>query len=185
MADKLRPIRRIVTGHDKNGRSCVLYDSYAPNVNPPINKPGSGMTDIWAYPSCPVDLSGNRDDGNLPFRLEPPLHGGHLRIIESPARPRGYDPDKDPAAVAPHPPKPGPRGMEYRGGSNAFRTPMLRLKTIDYGVLLEGERVLDLEGIEIVMKPGDTIVQLGNWHAWSNPNEDSLMVAIMMGAIFD
>ncbi len=185
MADKLRPIRRIVTGHDKNGRSCVLYDSHAPNVTPQTNKPGSGMTDIWVFPSCPVDLSVSTDQGKLPFSLEPPSNGGHLRIVHSSAPPRDYDPDKDPAAVPYHPPKAGPHGMEFRGGSNAFRTPIHRSKTLDYGILLEGERILEMDGVEILMKPGDTVVQLGNWHAWSNPENDTIMAFIMMGATLD
>lgn len=185
MAEKLKPIRRIVTGHDKKGRSCVIYDSDAPNVNPQLNKPGSGMTDIWVFASCPVDLSGDRDDGNLPFNFEPPPLGGHLRIVQSAARPPDYNPDKDPSAVAPHPPKTGAGGTEYRGGANFFRSPIHRSKTVDYGIVLEGERVLDLDGTEIVLKPGDTVVQLGNWHAWSNPHSDSMMAFIMLGATFD
>jgi quercetin dioxygenase-like cupin family protein len=183
--EKLKPIRRIVTGHDKNGKSCVIYDGHAPNVNPQLNKPGSGMTDIWVFPSCPVDLSGDRDDGNLPFNFEPPPVRGHLRLVQSAARPAGYNADKDMCAVAPHRPKTGAGGTEYRGGANFFRSPIHRSRTVDYGVLLEGERVLDLDGTEIVLKPGDTVVQLGNWHAWSNPQSDSSMAFIMMGATFD
>ncbi|HVP77503.1 MAG TPA: cupin domain-containing protein [Thermodesulfobacteriota bacterium] len=185
MAEILKPIRRIVTGHDRKGRSCVLYDGRAPNVNPQPNKPGSGMTDIWVFPSCPVDLSGDRDDGNLPFNFEPPPLGGHLRIVQSPGKPSGYDPRKDPSAVAPHPSRVGAGGTEYRGGANFFRSPTHRSKTVDYGIVLEGERILELDSTEIVLGPGDTVVQLGNWHAWSNPQSDSLMAFIMMGATFD
>jgi hypothetical protein len=34
------------------------------------------------------------------------------------------------------------------------------------------------------MKAGDVVVQLGNWHGWTNVNERSLMVFVMMGATF-
>jgi len=34
MTEKLRPIRRVVTGNDEHGRSRVLFDGAAPNVNP-------------------------------------------------------------------------------------------------------------------------------------------------------
>ena len=30
MADKIKPIRRVVTGNDANGKSRVLFDSVAP-----------------------------------------------------------------------------------------------------------------------------------------------------------
>ena len=33
MSNKIKPIRRVVTGNDAQGRSCVLWDSDAPNVN--------------------------------------------------------------------------------------------------------------------------------------------------------
>jgi hypothetical protein len=34
MTDAIKPIRRVVTGNDAQGRSRVLFDSAAPNVNP-------------------------------------------------------------------------------------------------------------------------------------------------------
>jgi uncharacterized cupin superfamily protein len=55
-------------------------------------------------------------------------------------------------------------------------------ETVDYGILLEGERVLLLDDSEHVMNPGDVVVQLGNWHGWCNPREGSLIAFIMMGA---
>jgi hypothetical protein len=35
------------------------------------------------------------------------------------------------------------------------------------------------------MKPGDTVVQIGSWHAWGNPNDGSRMAFVMMGASFE
>jgi len=46
MADELKPIRRVVTGNDDQGRSCVLFDSAAPNVNPGAINRVTCMTDI-------------------------------------------------------------------------------------------------------------------------------------------
>src|SRR5690349_6603436 len=83
MAEKLRPIRRVVTGNDERGRSRVLFDGPAPNVNPGAVAPSAGMTDLWVFHDCPASLSGDRDDGNLPFHFEPPERGGHLRIVQS------------------------------------------------------------------------------------------------------
>jgi len=45
-------------------------------------------------------------------------------------------------------------------------------------------RVL-LDDGENVMKPGDVVVQIGNWHGWCNPREGSLMAFVMMGAKFE
>ena len=45
--------------------------------------------------------------------------------------------------------------------------------------------MLVLDAGELVMKPGDVVVQLGNWHGWSNPRSGSLMAFVMMGAKFE
>src|SRR3954463_10338617 len=68
----IKPIRRVVTGNDAQGRSRVLFDSAAPNVNPGAISRGTCMTDVWVYESSPAVITGERDDGNLPFRFEPP-----------------------------------------------------------------------------------------------------------------
>jgi mannose-6-phosphate isomerase-like protein (cupin superfamily) len=182
MSNAIKPIRRVVTGNDEHGRSRVLWDSAAPNVNPGAIRPGTCMTDVWVYPSCPVPIGGTRDDGNLPFSFEPPEHGGHLRIVQSPPRPANYDPATDKTAVPLHEPRQREGGTWDRGGANAFSSPVHKSETVDYGILLEGERVLMLDDGQYVMKPGDVVVQLGNWHGWSNRAEGSLMAFVMMGA---
>ena len=185
MAEKVRPIRRVVTGNDAQGRSRVLFDGPAPNVNPGAVAPSAGMTDLWVFHDCPAPLSGERDDGNLPLHFEPPERGGHLRIVQSTGRPADYDPAKDASAVPLHPPRQRPGGTWDRGGQNAFSSPVHKSATVDYGILLEGERVLLMDDGERVLKPGDVVVQLGNWHGWTNPRSGSLMAFVMMGAAFE
>src|SRR5258706_5131771 len=182
MSPALKPIRRVVTGNDSQGNSKVLFDSAAPNVNPGAVSPSAGMTDIWVFDRCPAMISGGRDDGNLPFHFEPPPGGGHLRIVQSAGRPADYDPAKDAAAVALHAPRQRPGGTWDKGGQNAFSSPVHKSDTVDYGILLEGERVLLLDDGEHMMRPGDVVVQLGNWHGWTNPGCASLMAFVMMGA---
>ena len=182
MTDAIKPIRRVVTGNDAQGRSRVLFDSAAPNVNPGAVVRGTCMTDIWVYQQSPAPIAGERDDGALPFHFEPPAAGGHLRIVQSPGKPAGYDPAKDHAAVPLHAPRQRPDGVWDKGGQNAFSSPVHKSQTVDYGIVLSGERVLVLDAGEIVMTPGDVVVQLGNWHGWTNPREGSLMAFVMMGA---
>ncbi len=176
------PVRRVVTGNDALGRSCVLFDGPAPNVNPGAVNPSAAMTDLWVFAACPADISGARDDGALPFSFEPPEAGGHLRIVESVGRPPDYDAASDPTAVAEHAPRQRHGGTWDRGGQNAFSSPIHKSQTVDYGILLEGERVLKLDDGERVLRPGDVVVQLGNWHGWTNPRGTSLMAFVMMGA---
>jgi len=185
MVQGLKPIRRVVTGNDAQGRSRVLYDGPAPNVNPGAVSPSAGMTDLWVFHSCPAPIAGERDDGNLPFHFEPPPAGGHLRIVQSQGRPPHYDPAADRTAVPVHEPRRRPGGTWDKGGQNAYSSPVHKSETLDYGILLEGERVLLLDDGEHPMRPGDVVVQLGNWHGWTNPRSGSLMAFIMLGAKLD
>jgi hypothetical protein len=185
MTEKLRPIRRVVTGNDARGRSRVLFDGPALNVNPGAVSASAGMTDIWVFHECPALISGERDDGALPFHFESPERGGHLRIVQSVGRSEHYDPAKDASAVPLHAPRQRPGGTWDRGGQNAYSSPVHKSATVDYGILLEGERVLLMDDGERVLMPGDVVVQLGNGHGWTNPRSGSLMAFVMMGATFE
>jgi quercetin dioxygenase-like cupin family protein len=46
---------------------------------------------------------------------------------------------------------------------------MHKTETIDYAVCIEGQRVLALDDAEVVLKPGDIVVQVGAWHQWKQP----------------
>ncbi len=134
MAEGVKPIRRVVTGNDAQGRSKVLFDSAAPNVNPNSFKKGTGMTYIWVFHNCPATISGDKDDGNLPFHFEPPPNGGHLRIVQSDAMRTDYDASKDTYITPMHPPKKTPGGTWERGNQNLFTTRIHKSETIDYGI---------------------------------------------------
>ena len=183
MAEGIKPIRRVVTGDDEQGRSFVLYDSAAPNVNANAFKKGTAMTDIWVFQSCPAVISGTRDDGNLPFHFEPPKSGGHLRIVQSDPKPANYDPAHDKYIVPEHPPKKTEGGTWERGGQNLYTTRIHKSETLDYGILLAGERILITDDGRRVLQPGDVVVQIGSWHAWANPHA-SQMAFVMMGGKF-
>lgn len=185
MAEGLKPIRRVVTGNDEQGRSRVVWDGPAPNVVPTL--PGRGVTNLWVYYEVPAPLSGDHDDGNLPYNFPGPPKGGHLRVVHSRGKPADYDPANDPELVPPHEPRERPEGRTWdRGGANAYSVNNHKTETIDYGIVLEGERVLTLDdGSELVMRPGDIVIQIGAWHGWSSPRMGSLMAFDMIAAAFD
>jgi hypothetical protein len=185
MSNGIKPIRRVVTGNDAQGRSRVLFDSAAPRTKSSPFQTGTNMTDIWTFDATPAVISGERDDGDLPFHFEPPTLGGRLRVVESGARPADYDPAKDPAVTAPHPPRKSPGGTWERGGQSAFTTRTHKSETLDYGIMLTGERQLITDDGERTLKPGSICIQIGSWHAWSNPKAYSQMAFLMMGGKFD
>ena len=56
--------------------------------------------------------------------------------------------------------------------------------TIDFEVVLSGEVILELDdGVEKVLRPGDTVVQNGTRHRWSNRGtQPAVMALFMVGA---
>ncbi len=167
----LTPIRRVVTGNDERGRSKVSWDGPAPNAHQGSMGTSRGHTDLWVWNDTPAPLSGDSDDGNLDYTFPGPDNGGHLRVVQGPPRPADYDPAKDKDAVAAHPSKlrPGMTRTWDRGGNNLFSSAMHKTQTIDYGIVLAGERDLVLDDCTLVMKPGDIVVQVGAWHQWRFP----------------
>jgi len=171
MATGLTPIRRVVTGNDARGHSKVVWDGPASNTHEASMGAGRGHTDLWVWMETPAPLSGDYDDGKLQYAFCGPPEGGHFRVVESRPRQLDYDPAKDKSAVPVHPPKPRPasRGTWDRGGNNAFSSAMHKTETVDYGIMLAGERELILDDRKLVMKPGDVVIQVGAWHQWVMP----------------
>ena len=167
----LTPIRRVVTGTDSRGKSKVVWDGPAPNAHMQSMALGRGHTDLWVWNETPVPLSGNHDDGHLEYVFTGPEGGGHLRVVESRPRAADYDPAKDKEIVPAHEGKlrAGNRATWDRGGNNAFSSAMHKTETVDYGIVLSGERELILDDCTLVMKPGDAVIQVGTWHQWSYP----------------
>jgi len=87
MTEKLRSIRRVVTGNDEYGPLARALRRRGAQRQPGAVSSSAGMTDVWVS-TAPRVISGERDDGNLPFHFEPPEYGGHLRIVQSAGRPK-------------------------------------------------------------------------------------------------
>ncbi len=134
-------VRRVVTGHDANGKSVVLSDGTPPQGHP-MQGPevGADFTEIWSTTE-PTPTLASLPEGEptaRPFTIMPAT--GHLiRVIDI------------------YPP--------HMGGQ---RTVMHRTRTLDYAVVIEGEIVLVLDDSEVVLGPGEVVVQRGTDHAWEN-----------------
>lgn len=184
MAAGLKPIRRVVTGNDENGKSRVVWDGPAPGTHPAAID-GKGHTDLWVWYKTPPLLSGERDDGNLPYDFPGSAEGGHLRVIQAKNRPADYDRAKDPDVIEEHEPRDMPSRRRWdRGRDDLFSSGMHKTETVDYGIVLSGERELILDDCELVMKPGDIVVQVGAWHQWSSPRLGCQMAFDMIAARF-
>ena len=77
-------IRRVVTGHDRDGKSIFVMDGKAPNILEMASMPGVVLTDLWRTKTAPASNAGNADAATGKIKLEPPSNGTILRIVEFP-----------------------------------------------------------------------------------------------------
>lgn len=182
MNREYRPVRRVVTGNDSEGRSRVLYDSDAPNVHPRPRSPGTFFFEMWTVETAPANLAGEDDESpaGQPLNHSPPANGAHWRLVHSSGAQRELDAG---AARESHAAMNRTGASELREGGwhwNTHRTP-----TVDYAFCLDGERHLVLDRADVPVRRGDVVVQLGNWHAWDNRSGvDVDMSYVMIGAEF-
>ena len=161
-------IRRVVVGHDQEGKAVVLSDGISPHLKTNPLRPGHRSSDIWKTGALPVVIHASEEDPTLqgPRTIQPPKGGTVLRIAElqpESAEIRNLSPEKAREVFA------------AAGNANAAqfgkggRHPMMhRTESLDYAVVLEGEITLVLDDEDVVLKAGDVVIQRGNSHAWSN-----------------
>jgi mannose-6-phosphate isomerase-like protein (cupin superfamily) len=166
-------VRRVVTGHDAEGRSAIIADGVAPNMKEMPSFPGLALTDLWETSTAPASNRGQADAAARPIHLEPPENGTLFRIVEFPpdaTRPQGSD---------------GREGFRAIGAAHAqdrhSSDPMMhRTGTIDYIVVLKGEIYAVLETGETLLRPGDVFVQRGTNHSWSVRGSEPCIVAVVL-----
>lgn len=60
-------------------------------------------------------------------------------------------------------------------------TPMHRTISMDYAVVLVGELTLEMDdGVEVILRPGDVVVQRGTIHAWHNKSMDVVRILFVL-----
>ncbi len=142
--------RRVVTGHDADGKSVVLSDGAPPQNHPMQGEAvGADFIEMWSVAEAVPFLTSlpAAEPNDRAFTIMPP--SGHLfRLIEI------------------YPPSMG-----------GHRTVMHRTKTLDYVVVIEGEIVLVLSDSEVVLKAGEVVVQRGTDHAWENRSDSITRMA--------
>ncbi|HEY6982754.1 cupin domain-containing protein [Reyranella sp.] len=169
-------IRRVVTGHDKDGRSIFIMDGEAPNVLEMKSMPGVALTDLWRTKTSPASNTRNGDAAAGKIKLEPPQEGTILRIVEFPPDSAWRDAADAKAAFA----SIGASGAPDHGSADAM---MHCTATVDYVIVLSGEIYAIMDKGEKLLKQGDILVQRGTNHSWSvRTKEPCVIAAILVGA---
>ena len=145
-------VRRIVTGHDANGKAVIKTDERLPAVSR-LGRPHIAGCEIWSTDRMPADNSEAADAAQRKgfvtrYNYVGTGQGTVIRITE------------------------------FAPGAPKF---MHRTETVDYALLLSGECDLELDSGEVAhLTPGDVVVQRGTMHAWVNTGSTPCVFAFIL-----
>jgi mannose-6-phosphate isomerase-like protein (cupin superfamily) len=149
-----RSIRRVVTGVDAEGRSCVLSDA-------PLDLAGISNT-LWNLQLDQLPEWAWKLGGDAVTASQPPAGGSRWSLIELPPW------EQFVRFIAENP----LRGLTADG----FHT----TRTVDYVYILGGPLQLVLDTGPVDLRTGDTVVQQATRHAWRNPGPEPVRFLVVL-----
>ena len=174
------PFRRVVTGHNAEGKAVILEDSTPPRTRRVGGEIGPMFYEIWNTRATPAPIE--RASGE-PFEdgiiLAPPKNGTRIRVLEIP-------PEDDrlqalsPQEARDHFAEIGAANASSHSDPNSRHAFMHRTETIDYGIMLEGELTLIMDIGETTVRAGDIVVQRGTNHGWANRSGKPCRIAFVL-----
>jgi hypothetical protein len=171
----LAPTRRLVTGCNAQGRSCIVEDGVAPAMQLMPGRDGYRNNNIWRTLGSPAPL--DAPDSVLEHQgVLPPRLGTVIRVIDIP--PESSDPaeaKRQTEAVF------SAMFKDAHHDASHVRHPGMHITdTIDYAILLQGELWAILEEGETLMHAGDILIQRGTNHAWANRSQAIARIAFVL-----
>jgi len=149
--------RRVVTGHTASGKSVVLSDGMPPNVR--TRNTGVDFIEIWRSAATPAPLYATEPEPtDGPLRVPPVRNGSCIRLN-----------DFYPGHIDKLPPR-----------ADGRHKMMHRTRSLDYGIVLQGEIYLILDDSEVLLKAGDIVIQRGTDHAWENRADKVCRMAFIL-----
>lgn len=175
MSEQPKAVRRIVTVDDEDGKSVAISDGPSPDVRTDPARPGYAATRIWVTDATPARMKGVRETLDMAHTIEPPPGGSVCRIVSFPPDEsfRGKVTARDVqnffASMG------SPHASTY--APDAPHPYMQKTRTLDFCLVLEGTITLVLDTEEVQLSAGDTVVQRGTNHAWSNRSGKPCVIA--------
>ena len=169
--DSAKTTRRIVTGHDADGKAVAIFDGpVAPRQR---SSGGNAVTMLWVTAETPADVSVSTDRAETKVGVPPPPDGSIFRIVEFPPASAG-SPQLDHHAVL--------IGMGIEPATQGYmRDPRThRTPSIDYAIVLDGEIDMLMDDSEVHMKTRDVWVQQGTNHAWVDTGTKPCRIAFVL-----
>lgn len=172
-------LRRIVTGHDENGRSVFVDDGDPPRSHIFAHVPGMEFALAWGTAGgVRVPLDGADPTPGMASSLPDAANSTRVCFMQIPPDSGAADLDGEKAVAEQLEVLPELLAYFEPDAPGFHRTP-----SVDYVVLLDGELVLELDdGAEKIVHPGDIVVQNGTRHAWHNRTDSpAVFVGVLIG----
>lgn len=176
--ERNQTIRRVVTGVSAQGKARIVADGPPPRSLAHVAVPGMVNSVLWATSAPPQP--GHRDLTPHLVTVVPRAGESVALLVTFPPDAVFADPVFDAAAAAREQLEitPGLAELFEQENPGFHTTP-----TVDYGVVVSGEIVLDLGSETTVLRQGDTIVQNGTRHAWRNPSDQPATVFFVLTGV--
>ncbi|MFA6057681.1 MAG: cupin domain-containing protein [Taibaiella sp.] len=179
MNQQPKTFRRIVTGHDAEGKAIVISDVAPPNTHLVGGPGGPTFYEVWHTLETPALIHPQPNDTDEhSLVLSPPANGTRIRVIEFP--PEGEEIRKLTGTEAAEKFKAMGDEKASTSAKGAPHPLMHRTKTVDYGIVLEGEITMILDRGEVTVHAGDIIIQNGTNHAWANRSDKLCRMAFVL-----
>lgn len=165
-------VRRVVTGHDDQGKAVVASDQRVEPITVSL-APDAEFFSLWGSDE-PQTYPGDGENP-APAAWFPPADGFRFAFFTLPPGDGAGPPEDIDAAVAEIEAKlPGMLATVEMDDPGMHTS-----DTTDFDVVISGEVILELDdGAEVLLKPGDTVVQNGTRHRWRNPGSVPAVLAV-------
>lgn len=166
-------LRRIITGHNEEGRSVVAIDG-------PPGRDVDTLHEIWNSDGQVLDSRDPSDRGTEKVNLSPVSGGSNFRWFVVPPADTSLSDEELELMMAE---RFAAIGAAHERPDTSRHPAMHKTGTIDYIILLSGRVTLLLDEDERDLKPFDVVVQRGTNHAWINRGDaPALLCAILIDA---
>ena len=168
-------MRRVVTGHNEEGKSIVTIDGPPPCS---IGEDVGGLFELWNTDGSIINTKDTSDKADTKIVLSPPKNGTKFRYFQINPTPKEVPEEVLQNIAAEAFDK---IGAAHHRVDTSKHPAMHKTDTIDYIILLKGDVTLILDEEEVDIKPHDVVVQRGTNHAWvNNGSEPALLIAVLV-----
>lgn len=166
----IRPVRRIVTGVNSEGRSVIVSDGPTQNFALPDHSPIVAQV-VWVTGE---GAAAGDDPAPAGHHFDFHSEGGTvLRIVDFPPDDT-YDVDKVQEFLDEN---------KVRDANAPRHFWFHKTSSLDYAIVLEGEIYAMMDDGETLMREGDVLIQRATNHSWSNRSGKTCRMAFVLIAL--